>query len=46
MEHMFFEVQVCIEVLIFKQSYVFPILIILCLVTGLGLHGCGSCVLQ
>ena len=35
MEHIFFEVQLCIEMLIFKETHVFPILIILCLVTGL-----------
>ena len=36
MEHIFFEVQLCIEMLIFKEKHVFPILIILCLVTSLG----------
>ena len=35
MEHIFFEVQLCIEMLIFKEKHVFPILIILCLVTSL-----------
>ena len=35
MEHIFFEVQLCIEMLIFKEKHVFPILIILCLATSL-----------
>ena len=35
MEHIFFEVQLCIGILIFKEKHVFPILIILCLVTSL-----------
>ena len=34
MEHIFFEVQLCIEMLIFKEQHVFPILIILCLGTS------------
>ena len=44
MEHIFFEVQLCIEMLIFKEKHVFPILIILCLATSLHsqkLHPCG-----
>ena len=35
MEHIFFEVQLCIEMLIFKEKHIFPIVIILCLVTSL-----------
>ena len=35
MEHIFVEVQLCIEMLIFKEKHVFPILIILCSGTSL-----------
>ena len=35
MEHMFFEVQLCIKIFIFKEKHVFDILINLCLLTGL-----------
>ena len=35
MEHMFFEVQLCIKISIFKEKHVFDILIILCLMTSL-----------
>ena len=35
MEHIFFEVQLCIEMLIFNEKHAFPLLIILCLVTSL-----------
>ena len=35
MEHLFFEVQLCIKISIFKQKHVFDILIILCLMTSL-----------
>ena len=35
MEHIFFEVQLCIEISIFKEKHVFDILIILCLGTSL-----------
>ena len=39
MEPIFFEVQLCIEMLIFKEKHVSPILIILCLVTSLPAYG-------
>ena len=35
MEHILFEVQLCIEMLIFKEKHVFDILINLCLMTSL-----------
>ena len=35
MEHIFFEVQLCIKISIFKEKHVFDILIILCLGTSL-----------
>ena len=35
MEHIFFEVQLCIKISIFKEKHVFDILIILCLMTSL-----------
>ena len=35
MEHIFFEAQLCSEIAVFKEKHVFPILIILCLVTSL-----------
>ena len=35
MEHIFFEVQLCIKISIFKEKHVFDILINLCLLTGL-----------
>ena len=35
MEHLFFEVQLCIKISIFKEKHVFDILIILCLMTSL-----------
>ena len=35
MEHIFFEVQLCSEILIFKEKHVFGILINLCLGTSL-----------
>ena len=38
MEHMFFQVQLCIKTLIFREKHVFYILIILCLGTSL-VHG-------
>ena len=37
MEHIVFEVQVCIEMLIFKEQHVFDVLINLCLATSLHL---------
>ena len=42
-EHIFLEVQLCIEMLIFKEKQVFPILIILCLVTSLMIHSHHYC---
>ena len=38
MEHIVFEVQLHIEMLILKEKHCFQILIILCLVTSLVLH--------
>ena len=35
MEHICFEVQLCIKISILKEKYVFDILIILCLMTSL-----------
>ena len=35
MEHIFFEVQLCIKISNFKEKHVFDILINLCLLTGL-----------
>ena len=46
MEHMFFEVQLCSEILIFKEKHVFGILINLCLGTGLSLGDMQFCCLD
>ena len=35
MEHIFFEVQLCLKISIFKEKHVFDIPIILCLMTSL-----------
>ena len=49
MEHIFFEVQLCSEIAVFKEKHVFPILIILCLGTSLiigGIHPSAEEVLE
>ena len=38
MEHICFEVQLCINISMFKEKHVFDILIILCLMTSLPFH--------
>ena len=40
MKNIFFEVQLCIKISIFKEKHVFDILIILCLMTSLSKNGC------